>query len=127
MYAIRSYYEACENGEVTLVLCKTQSRFSRDMEIIEKYIHGKFLEWDVRFVSIVDHADTQVAGNKKARQINGLINEWYLEDLSDNIRRTLNHKKKNGEFTGSFAPYGYMIDPKNKNHLIIDPVRNNFV
>lgn len=119
--------EACENGEVTLVLCKTQSRFSRDMEIIEKYIHGKFLEWDVRFVSIVDHADTKIAGNKKARQINGLINEWYLEDLSDNIRRTLNHKKKNGEFTGSFAPYGYMIDPKNKNHLIVDPVASEVV
>ena len=118
---------ACKNGEVTLVLCKTQSRFSRDMEIIEKYIHGKFLEWDIRFVSIVDHADTKIAGNKKARQINGLINEWYLEDLSDNIRRTLNHKKKNGEYTGSFAPYGYMIDPENKNHLIVDPEASEVV
>ena len=47
----------------------------------------KFLEWNVRFVSIIDHADTNVAGNKKARQINGLINEWYLEDLSDNIQK----------------------------------------
>jgi len=110
----------CEDGKINTVVCKTQSRFSRDMEIIERYIHGKFLEWEVRFVSIVDHADTNVKGNKKARQINGLINEWYLEDLSENVRRTLNHKKKNGEFCGSFAPYGYMKDPDNKNHLIID-------
>lgn len=110
----------CEEGRCSIVLCKTQSRFSRDMEMIEKYIHGKFLEWGIRFVSIVDNADTNIKGNKKARQINGLINEWYLDDLSENIKATLSTKRKNGEFVGSFAPYGYLVDPKDKNHLIID-------
>ena len=111
----------CEERKIDIVLCKTQSRFSRDMEIVEKYIHGKFLEWDIRFVSIVDHADTNVAGNKKARQINGLINEWYLEDLSDNIKRTLHHKKVKGEFCCPYAPYGYKLDPENKHRFVIDP------
>ena len=36
----------CEEGKCSIVVCKTQSRFLRDMEIIEKYIHGKFLEWE---------------------------------------------------------------------------------
>ncbi len=112
----------CEEGKCTIVVCKTQSRFSRDMEMIEKYIHGKFLEWGIRFVGVVDNADTNIKGNKKARQINGLVNEWYLEDLSDNIKSTLSVKRKNGEFVGSFAPYGYLVDPDNKNHLIIDEV-----
>ena len=112
----------CEEGRCTIVVCKTQSRFSRDMEMIERYIHGKFPEWGVRFVGVVDNVDTNIKGNKKARQINGLINEWYLEDLSDNIKSTLNSKRKNGEFVGSFAPYGYLVDPENKNHLIIDEV-----
>ena len=111
-----------EDGKFNVVLCKTQSRFSRELEMVEKYIHGKFLEWDVRFVSIVDNADTANAGNKKSRQINGLINEWYLEDLSDNVRRTLYHKKQKGEWTGSFAPYGYAEDPNDKNHLVVDPI-----
>ena len=43
-----------------------------------------------------------------------------MEDLSDNIKSTLKTKRKNGEFVGSFAPYGYLVDPNNKNHLIID-------
>lgn len=111
----------CEEGKIDIVLCKTQSRFSRDMEIIEKYIHGKFLEWNVRFVSIVDHADTNVAGNKKARQINGLVNEWYLEELSDNIKRTLHNKKIMGEYCCPYAPYGYKLDPEDKHHFVIDP------
>lgn len=117
----------CENRVVDIVLCKTQSRFSRDMEIIEKYIHNKFIEWGVRFVSILDNADTNNKGNKKSRQINGLVNEWYLEDLSENIRGSLQNKRENGLFLGSFAPYGYIKDPKNKNKLIIDPVAAEIV
>jgi len=56
----------CEQGKINLVVCKTQSRFSRDMEIIEHYLHGKFFEWGVRFVSIIDHADTDIEGKNKA-------------------------------------------------------------
>lgn len=110
----------CESGNIDIVLCKSQSRFSRDMEMIEKYIHNKFVEWNIRFIGVVDNADSANVSNKKARQINGLINEWYLEDVSENIRKTLKHKREHGEFTGSFSPYGYLIDPQNKNHLIVD-------
>jgi len=92
------------------------------MEVIEKYLHNKFVEWGIRFVSIIDNADTRVKGNKKSRQINGLINEWYLEDLSDNIKRSLSNKRDDGLFIGSFAPYGYVKSPKNKHKLIIDEV-----
>ena len=119
--AFNQMIKDCEDRKVDIVVCKTQSRFSRDMEIVEKYIHGKFIEWNIRFVSIVDHADTSVAGNKKARQINGLINEWYLEDLSDNIRKTLHHKKVKGEYCCPYAPYGYKLDPEDKHRFVIDP------
>ena len=111
----------CKNGKINLVLCKSQSRFSRDMSVIEKYLHNKFLEWNVRFVSIVDNADTSVESNKKSRQINGLINEWYLEDLSQNIRKSLKNKREDGLFMGSFASYGYERS-KDKHKLIVDPV-----
>lgn len=111
----------CEKREIDIVLCKTQSRFSRDMEVIEKYLHNKFIEWNIRFISIIDNVDTAIKGNKKARQINGLINEWYLEDMSDNIKAVLKHKKQSGQFTGSFAPYGYLRSNENKHQLIVDP------
>ena len=110
----------CESGRINIVLCKTQSRFSRDMEVIEKYLHNKFVEWGVRFVSIVDNADTNNASNKKSRQINGLVNEWYLEDLSNNVKKSLKNKREDGLFMGSFAPYGYKKDPSDKHKLIID-------
>lgn len=112
----------CESGKINLVLCKTQSRFSRDIEVIERYLHNKFIEWGVRFVSIVDNADTSIESNKKSRQINGLMNEWYLDDLSQNIKKSLKNKREDGLFMGSFAPFGYMRDSNDKHKLVIDPV-----
>lgn len=103
-----------------IILCKSQSRFTRELELVEKYIHGLFLEWGIRFVGLADNADTANKGNKKSRQINGLVNEWYLEDLSDNVRAVLTNKCHNGEHIGSFALYGYKKSPEIKNKLIID-------
>lgn len=103
-----------------IVLCKSQSRFTRELELVEKYIHGLFPLWNIRFVSVVDNADTANKGNKKSRQINGLINEWYLEDMSENIKSVLTNKRKSGQHIGAFALYGYKKNPERKGHLIID-------
>lgn len=109
-----------EAGKFNIVLCKSQSRFTRDMEMVEKYLHNKFIEWGIRFIGITDNADTLEKGNKKSRQINGLVNEWYCEDISENIKAVFDVKRKRGEFIGSFAPYGYKKDPLNRNKLLID-------
>lgn len=109
-----------KEGKFNIVLCKSQSRFTRDMEMVEKYLHNKFVEWGIRFVGLTDNADTLEKGNKKSRQINGLVNEWYCEDISENIKAVFDVKRKKGEFIGSFAPYGYKKDPQNKNKLLLD-------
>lgn len=112
--------EDAKNRRFDIILCKTQSRFTRELELVEKYIHGLFPIWGIRFVSIVDNADTANKGNKKSRQINGLVNEWYLEDMSGNIRSVLANRRQNGFHIGAFALYGYRKDPDQKGHLLID-------
>ena len=113
--------EDAQRGKFDIVLCKTQSRFTRELELVEKYSHGLFPRWGIRFVSVVDNADTANKGNKKSRQINGLVNEWYLEDMSDNIRSVLTNRRQNGYHIGAFALYGYRKDPDQKGHLLVDP------
>lgn len=109
-----------EAHKFDIVLCKTQSRFTRELELVEKYIHGLFPQWGIRFVSIVDNADTDNKGNKKSRQINGLVNEWYLEDMSENIKSVLTSRREGGFHIGAFALYGYKKDPDVRGHLLID-------
>lgn len=103
-----------------IILCKTQSRFSRNMEHIEKYLNGKLQEWGIRFISVLDNADTDVRSNKKARQINGLINEWYLEDLSENVKAVLSNKHREGKSTRPFMPYGLKKSSSDKNKIEVD-------
>ena len=117
----RRLLEDAKARKFDIVLCKTQSRFTRELELVEKYIHGLFPLWGIRFVSIVDNADSANRGNKKSRQINGLVNEWYLEDLSENIRSVLTSRREHGFHIGAFAPYGYRKDPDRKGGLILDP------
>ena len=54
------------------------------------------------------------------RQIKGLTNEWYCEMLSKSVRSVFHSKMSQGKFVGSSCPYGYMRDPEDHNHLIID-------
>ena len=109
-----------ERGCFSVILCKTQSRFTRNAVTAEKYLHERFPLWGIRFVTVVDHVDTAFRENKKARQINSLINEWYSEELSENIRAVFHRKMEEGQFLGNYAPFGYRKDPADRHHLIID-------
>ena len=92
--------------KINIIVCKTQSRFARDMEIVEKYINGLFPLWGVRFIGVVDNTDNTNTRTLKQRQISSLVDEWYISDLSANVRATLSSKRKEGLWVGAFAPYG---------------------
>lgn len=107
-------------GSFKTVLAKSQSRFTRNMEHVEKYLHHVFPSMGIRFIGIVDGTDTSRKENKKARQIYGLVNEWYCEDLSENIRAVFRQKMKAGQFLGGFAPYGYVKNPQDGHYFLVD-------
>lgn len=110
----------CELGNTDVYVCKTQARFARSIEFVEKYLHKKFIEWNIRFLSIVDNIDTYNKGNKKSSQITAMVDEWKIEEQSINTKKTLRAKNDAGQWTGSFAPYGYIEDPDDMYHLVID-------
>lgn len=77
----------------------------------------------MRFIAINDHYDSAEENDDKGRILipfNNLINDTYCRDISLRVRSHLDVKRKEGQFIGSFAGYGYRKDPKDKNHLIID-------
>ncbi len=118
--AFQAMLEDAKKGLFEIILCKTQSRFTRDIEVFEKYVHELFPLWGIQLISVVDKIDSNNKENKKVRQINALINEWYCEDLSENIKAVLKRKRKAGQFVGAFTCYGYQKSSENKHKLVVD-------
>lgn len=83
----------------------------------------------IRFIAINDNYDSIDINNANDIIVpfKNLINDAYLRDISIKIRTQLDSKKKNGEFIGSFATYGYLKDPNNKNKLIVDEYASKIV
>ena len=114
-------------GRFSVILCKTQSRFTRNLVTAERYLYELFPLWGIRFVSVVDGVDTARRENKRASQINSLINEWYCEELSDNIRAVLRRKREMGQYLGNYAPYGYEKSPFDHHVLVPCPPKAKVV
>lgn len=107
-------------GRFDIVLSKNQSRFTRNMIHMEKYLHQIFPRLGIRFIGVLDGVDTDKKTNKKARQIYALTNEWYCEDLSENIRTVFKKKMYDGQNLAAYAPYGYQKDVQDHHKLVID-------
>lgn len=109
-----------ESGHVNLVITKDLSRLGRDYITAGEYTEFYFPEHGVRYIAINDGYDSIDKCNDIA-PFKNVVNEMYARDTSKKIRSAFQTKMKDGCYIGNFAPYGYMKDPLNKNHLIINP------
>jgi DNA invertase Pin-like site-specific DNA recombinase len=113
-----------ERGKVNCMICKTLSRAFRNYSDQGYYLEYYFPQKNVRFISTgdpkIDTYKNPEAITGLEVPITGLMNDRYAAQTSHAIRRTFNTKRRNGEFIGAFPPYGYLKDPNNKNHLVLD-------
>ena len=114
-----------EVGKVNCIICKNLSRAFRNYSDQGYFLESFFPRFNTRFITLGDpKVDTFInpeAVNGMEVPINGLMNDRFAYKTSSDIRRTFDTKRRNGEFIGAFAPYGYVKDPEDKNSLIIDP------
>lgn len=118
------------SGKIDAIVCKDLSRFARNYIDAGKYLERTFPRLGVRFIAINDDYDTLHSNPQSDSFVipfKNLINDSYCKDISVKVRTNLDVKRKNGEFVGAFAPYGYIKNPENKNHLIIDEYSGGIV
>lgn len=115
--------EDVKRQKVNCIIVKDLSRFGRNYIEVGRYIEKKFPAMGIRFIAINDQYDNAKESGDAEQIIvpfKNLINDAYCRDISIKVRSQLDVKRKNGKFIGSFAAYGYLKDPKDKNHLIVD-------
>lgn len=108
-----------ESGEVKTIIVKDLSRLGRDYLTVGFYTEVYFPENDVRFIAVNDGVDSE-KGDNEFTPFKNIINEWYAKDTSKKVRAVFRNKVLTGGFISTQAPYGYMKDPDNKNHWLVD-------
>ena len=109
--------------KVNTVIVKDLSRFGRNHIEADNYIEKFLPGYNVRIISINDNIDTfKIPKSNTYIEIplRNLMNDCYARDISEKVKSTLKVKQQNGDFIGTFAPYGYLKDPLDKHKLIID-------
>ena len=116
--------EDAKRGMFNCIIVKDLSRLGRNYIETGKYIERIFPAMGIRLIAINDNYDSQDKSSTDSDVVvpfKNLINDAYCRDISMKIRSHLDVKRKDGQFIGSFAMFGYKKDPNDKNHLVIDP------
>lgn len=109
--------------KVNCVIVKDLSRLSRNYTDAGSLIENLFVQMNVRFISLAESIDSYLNPDSISNlivPITNVINDNFCYQTSKKIRQVFDMKRRNGEFIGGFAAYGYRKNPKDKNALIVD-------
>ena len=107
-----------QDGKAAAVFVKDLSRLGRNYIEVGRLTEEFFPEYDIRLVAVSDNIDS-FEGDNELAPIKNLFNEWYARDISKKRRISNKIKGSSGEPL-SAPPYGYMKNPENPKHWIID-------
>ena len=107
-----------EENRAAALLVKDLSRLGRNYIEVGRLMEEFFPEHNIRLVAVSDNIDTDEGENEMA-PIRNLFNEWYARDISKKRRISNKIKGNAGEPLGQ-PPYGYIKDPDNPKHWIIE-------
>jgi DNA invertase Pin-like site-specific DNA recombinase len=109
-----------EAGHVATVITKDLSRLGRNYLKVGELTEIIFPENNVRYIAISDGVDS-ARGDNEFTPLRNWFNEFYARDTSKKIRAVKQAQAQRGERVNGECPYGYVIDPNNKNLLLPDP------
>ena len=109
-----------EAGNVATVITKDLSRLGRNYLKTGELIEIVFPEYEVRYIAINDGVDTAREDNEFT-PLRNWFNEFYARDTSRKIRAVQKAKGERGVPLTVNVPYGYVKDPENPKHWLVDP------
>ena len=109
-----------DEGQVGTIIVKDMSRLGRDYLKVGMYTEMVFPNADVRFIAINNGVDSANQAENDLTPFINIFNEFYAKDTSRKIRAVFKSKGQAGKPLCTHPPYGYIKDPENKLHWIVD-------
>lgn len=119
---MKKLLENVKNQEVSCIIVKDFSRFSRDYIELGSYMEQIFPFMGIRFISVTDHYDSDDYIGKTADidvGFKNLLADFYCKDISEKVKSTLEVKRKQGKYCTGAVPIGYYKNPKDRNELLV--------
>ena len=110
-----------EAGKINMVVVKDLSRFGREYAQMGMYIEHYFEQKGVRFLSVAENIDSANGLDNLVLPFTNVINSFYARQSSSKTKAAFQARARAGMFIGSRAPFGYIKDPNDNHHLIVDP------
>ena len=109
------------SNKINMVIVKDISRLTRDKNKTGYFTEIFFPDNDIRFISVTEMIDSGYRYEiDDSIMLRGIVNQYYVADISKKIKSVLTNKKKNGEYVEYFVPYGYKKDTEDKYKVLID-------
>lgn len=116
--------------QISCVIVKDFSGFSRDHIEQKKYIEQIFPFMGVRFIAINDNYDSAdyVGGIGEIDvAFKGILYDFFSEEQSVKVSTTLDAERGSGKYISAFAPYVYIKSPEDKHKLVVDEYASQIV
>lgn len=109
-----------DEGKIGTIIVKDMSRLGRDYLQVGMYTEMVFPNADIRFIAINNGVDSNNQSDNDMTPFINIFNEFYAKDTSRKIKAVFKAKGQSGKPLCINPPYGYLKDPEDKNHWIVD-------
>lgn len=110
-----------DEGRIGTIIVKDMSRLGRDYLQVGMYTEMVFPNNDIRFIAINNGVDSANQVDNDMTPFINIFNEFYAKDTSKKVKAVFRAKGNSGKPLTTNPPYGYLKDPNDKHHWIIDP------
>ena len=110
-----------EAGRLGVIIVKDLSRLGREYIQSGNYMELIFPVYGVRFIAVNNNVDSDDPRTIELTPLLNIMNDFYARDTSRKIKAIFSSRMANGKRVSPSVPYGYLRDPEDKQHLIIDP------
>ncbi len=120
-----AFMQMIEDGKekkFDIIIVKDLSRLGREHIAADDHIERIFPKMGIRFISLQENYDSNNDDDATSDMLPfiNLFNEFHAKSTSRKTKATKMNMAKAGKFQGSKAPFGYILNPEDKYHLIVD-------
>lgn len=118
--------QAAQCGQINCILVKDLSRLGREYIQTGWYLTKVFPAWGIRVIAVGDSYDssqTDFCRDSLLIPIMNLMNDAYCRDISNKVRSSQNARKRQGDYLGAFAPYGYR--KQQEDYHVLEPEKES--